>query len=88
MTASVPEVRKQQQQSGNYRYYRITEQVDGMPHFFTISLNHRLQFFDFFRRNFSLVQAIQAIKNCQHPDNKIDTYIPKLTILTQLNRKQ
>jgi len=79
---------EQQQQAGNNGEYCITEQVDGMSHFFTIALNHRLQFFDILRRDLSLDKAIQAINNRQHTDNKIDTDIHNPTILTQLNAEQ
>jgi len=59
-----------------------------VPHFLTITLYHRLQFFDFFRRRLSLDEAIQAINNRQHPENKIDTDIHNSTIVTQLNGEQ
>ncbi len=59
-----------------------------MTHFFTIALDHRLQFFDFFRCDLSLDKAIQAINNRQHPENKIDTDIHNPTIVTQLNGEQ
>jgi len=59
-----------------------------MTHFFTISLDHRLQFIDFLRCDLSLDKAIQAINNRQHPDNKIDTDIHNPAIVTQLNVEQ
>ncbi len=55
-----------------------------MPHFFTIALDHRLQFYDIFGRDLSLDKAIQAINDRQHADDKIDTDIHNLVILTQL----
>jgi len=79
---------EQQQQAGNNGEYRITEQVDGMSHFFTIAFDHRLQFFDILRCDLSLDKAIQAISNRQHPDNKIKIDIHKPIILTQLNAEQ
>ena len=79
---------EQQQQAGNNGEYRITEQVDGMTHFFTIALDHHLQFCDILRCDLSLHKAIQAINNRQHPDNKIDTDIHNPTILTQLDAEQ
>ena len=88
MLALTPEVSEQQQQARNNGQYRITEQVDGMPHFFTIALDHRLQVFDFFRRRLSLDETIQAINNRQHPENKIDTDIHNSNIVTQLNGEQ
>jgi len=78
----------QQQQAGNYGEYCVTEQVDGMSHFFTIALDHRLQFCDILRCDFSLDKGIKAIQNRQHPDNKIKIDIHKPTILTQLNAEQ
>jgi hypothetical protein len=78
----------QQQQAGNNGEYCITEQVDGMSHFFTIALDHRLQFFDILRCDLSLDKAIQAINNRQHPDNKIETDIHNPAILTQLKAEQ
>ena len=81
-------MREQKQYASNDGEYRITDQVDGMTHFFTIALDHRLQFFDFFRRDLSLDKAIDAITNAQHPENKIDTDIHKSAIVTQLNGEQ
>jgi hypothetical protein len=83
-----PEMRDQKQYASNDGENRITDQVDGMAHFFTIALDHRLQFFDFFRRDFSLDKAIEAITNAQHSKNKIDTDIHKSAIVTQLDSKQ
>jgi len=59
-----------------------------MTHFFTIALDHRLQFIDILRCDLSPDKAIQAINNRQHPDNKIDTDIHNPTIVTQLNGEQ
>jgi hypothetical protein len=59
-----------------------------MTHSFTIALDHRLQFIDILRCDLSPDKAIQAINNCQHPDNKIDTDIHNPTIVTQLNGEQ
>ena len=59
-----------------------------MTHFFTIAFDHRLQFFDIFRCDLSLDEAIQAIKNRQHPENKIDTDIHNPGIVTQLKGEQ
>ena len=56
-----------------------------MSHVFTIAIDHRLQLFDIFRRHLSLHQAVQAINNRQHPENKIDTDIHNATIVTQLD---
>jgi hypothetical protein len=75
---------EQQQQACNNGQYRITEQVDGIPHFFTIAFDHRLQFFDFFRCRLSLDEAIQAINNSQHPESKVDTDTHNPGIVTQL----
>jgi len=59
-----------------------------MCHFFTIALDHRLQLFDITRRDLSLDEAIQAINNCQYPENKIHTDIHNSSIVTQLNDEQ
>ena len=66
----------------------MTEQVDGMTHFFTIALDHHLQFFDILWCDLSLDKTIQAINNRQHPENIIDTDIHNPTIITQLNGQQ
>ena len=59
-----------------------------MTHFFTITLDHCLQFNDFFRCDLSLDKAIQAINNGQHPDKKIETDIHNPAIITQLKGEQ
>ena len=59
-----------------------------MTHFFTIALDHRLQFIDILRCDLSPDKAIQAINNRQHPDNKIDADIHNPTIVTQLYGEQ
>ena len=59
-----------------------------MRHFFTIAFDQRLQFFDFFGRDLSLVKTIQAIGDREHPDDKIDTDIHNPAILTQLIDEQ
>jgi hypothetical protein len=41
-----------------------------------------LQFFNIFRCDLSLDKAIQAINNRQHAENKIDTDIHSLNIVT------
>ena len=59
-----------------------------MSHFFTIALDHRLQFFDITRCDLSLDEAIQAINNRQYPENKIHTDIHNSSIVAQLNGEQ
>jgi hypothetical protein len=81
-------VGEQQQQAGNYREYRVTEQVNGMAHFFTISLDHRLQFLDFFGRLLSLDKAVQAINDRQHPENEVDTDVHIQAMVTQPGTEQ
>ncbi len=66
----------------------MTEQVDGMTHFFTIAFDHRLQSSDIFRSVLSLDEAIQAINNRQHSENYIDTDIHNPGIITQLEDEQ
>lgn len=58
--------------------------MDGMAHFFTIALDHRLQFFYFFWCDLSLDKAIQAISNRQHAENKIDIAVHNPTIVIQM----
>ncbi len=66
----------------------MTEQVDGMTHFFTIAFDHRLQFIDIFGCDLSLDEAVQAINNRQHSENYIDTDIHNPRIITQLKDEQ
>jgi hypothetical protein len=84
---SAAEMRVQQQQTGNNRQYRITKQMNPMTHFFTISLNHYGQFFNVFRRRFSLIKTIQPINNREHSDHKIYTDI-HVAMVTELMNKQ
>ena len=59
-----------------------------MSHFFTIALDHGLQFFNISGSDLSLHEAIQAISYCQHPENKIHTDIHNSSIVAQLNGEQ
>ncbi len=55
-----------------------------MSHFFSVALDHGLQFFDISRRDLSLHKAVQTVNNRQHSDNKIETDIHNAAIVTQL----
>ena len=73
----------QQQQAGNNGEYCVTEQVDGISHFFTIAFDHDLQLGNIFRRSLALIKAVQGINNRQHSKNKIQTDIRHPRIVTQ-----
>ncbi len=66
----------------------MTEQVDGMTHFFTIALDHQLQFFDIFRCGLSLKEPIQAIYYRQQTEKKIDTEVHNPVMVTQIDDDQ
>ena len=62
--------------------------MNGVCHFFTITLDQRLQFFDFLGCDLSLDITIDAINDRQHPDNKIDFTHHNLAMVTQLDGEQ
>ena len=77
----------QHQQAGNNGEYRVAEKVDGISHFFTIALDHGLQFDNILRRGFTLIKTVQAINNRQYTDHKIETEIYHRDILPQSRNK-
>ena len=76
-------MRVQQQQTGDDGHYRVTEQVNGMPHFFTVAFDHGLQFFDAFGCCFAPVIRIQAVGNREHTDNEVKTHIHNAAMIPQ-----
>jgi len=61
-----PEMREQQQQTGNKWVLSYNQTGGWNDPFFAISFDHRLQFLDFFRCHFSLDETIHSINNRQH----------------------
>ena len=78
----------QQQQAGDDGQYRVTEQVDRITHFLTITLDHDLQFGNILGRGFPLLKAIQTKNDRQYAEYKIKTDIRHRDILPQGRNKQ
>lgn len=78
----------QHQQAGNNGEQRVAEKVDGISHFFTIALDHGLQFGNILGCGFAPVKTVQTINDRQHADHKIKTDIYHRNIIPQGKDKQ